>query len=122
MQQVIRIQTMSQWYLLRQLNLNGCLSRKRIPNEVMDRIYRILHNREVAGNDFIVLCFKKIRDTYLDIEAAVNLYPYRIELSEDIDVISTISPEGKKRDWYMSHVRIKGQNTKIRVIYTTKSH
>lgn len=113
---------MSQWYLLRQLNRNGCFGKKRIPNEVMNRILRMLYDKELAGSDFIVLCLKKIRDTYFDIEDIIDVYPYRIKLSEDIDTIPTTYPNGKRGDWYISHVTIKGQNTKVKIIYTTKIH
>ena len=122
MKEVIRLQTVSQWYLLKQLNDMDLLGKKSIPKEVMKKIYRMLYSKELRREDFIVLCLRKINDTYPDIEEIVNIYPYRLWLSEEIEKIQTVSSNGKGREWYISHAAVRGQNTKITIIYTTKSH
>lgn len=120
MKQSIRIQTISQWYLLKQLNDGGYLGKRKIPYEVMKKLFYILESRQMKKGDFIVLCLKKIYEDFTGIEELTGLYPYRLFLEEKIDTISTISKRGKQKDWYISYARVKGQNTKILVIYQVK--
>ena len=120
MKQSIRIQTISQWYLLKQLNDGGYLGKRKIPYEVMKKLFYILESRQMKKGDFIVLCLKKIYEDFTGIEELAGLYPYRLFLEEKIDTISTISKRGKQKDWYISYARVKGQNTKILVIYQVK--
>ncbi len=117
MKKAIRIQTVSQWYLLKQLN--HYLGKKRVPREVMRKICHILYSRELGKDGYVVLCLDRIADDFYGIEEAVGMYPNKLKLSERIDEIRTRGKKGKIRSWYVLYIKINGQ--KIQLIYTTKS-
>ena len=116
MKNAVRIKTMSQWYLLKQLN--GYLGKKRVPEEVMRKVCRILYSKELGKDGYVVLCLDKIADDFYEIEDVVGMYPNKLKASERIDEIRTKGKKGKIRSWYVSYIKIKGQ--KIQLIYTTK--
>ncbi len=116
MKKAMRIQTVSQWYLLEQLN--HYLGKRKVPKEVMRRIYHILYTKELGKNGYLVLCLDRIVDDFQGIEEAVGMYPNKLKLSERIDEIRARGKKGKIRSWYVSYIKINGQ--KIQLIYTTK--
>ena len=111
-----RIRTVSQWRLLKQLN--NYLGKRKVPEEVMRKIYYILCSKELGKKGFLVLCLDKLNDDWYGIEEAVGMYPNKIKVKEDIDEILTRSRRGKLRSWYVSYIKIGSQ--KIPLIYTTK--
>lgn len=116
MKKAIRIRTVSQWHLLKQLN--DYLGKRKVPEEVMRKIYHILCSKELGKKGFLVLCLDKLKDDWYGIEEAVGMYPNKIKVKEDIDEILTRSRRGKLRSWYVSYIKIGSQ--KIPLIYTTK--
>lgn len=116
MKKAIRIRTVSQWHLLKQLN--DYLGKRKVPEEVMRKIYHILCSKELGKKGFLVLCLDKLNDDWYGIEEAVGMYPNKIKVKEDIDEILTRSRRGKFRSWYVSYIKIGSQ--KIPLIYTTK--
>ena len=116
MKKAIRIRTVSQWRLLKQLN--NYLGKRKVPEEVMRKIYYILCSKELGKKGFLVLCLDKLNDDWYGIEEAVGMYPNKIKVKEDIDEILTRSRRGKLRSWYVSYIKIGSQ--KIPLIYTTK--
>lgn len=116
MKKAIRIRTVSQWYLLKQLN--DYLGKRKVPEEVMRKIYHILCSKELGKKGFLVLCLDKLNDDWYGIEEAVGMYPNKIKVKEDIDEILTRSRRGKFRSWYVSYIKMDSQ--KIPLIYTTK--
>ncbi|WP_125142159.1 hypothetical protein [Clostridium transplantifaecale] len=115
----IRIKNISQWQLLKQMNNNGFFGKKKIPEEVIIKIFRIIYSKELGQEGFVVLCFSKVDDDLIGIEDIVGLYPYRLWLDEDMDEIETRTKKGKIKRWYIAHVRVRGQRAKIAVIYTS---
>ena len=116
MKKTIRIRTVSQWHLLKQIN--RYLGKKQIPEEVIVRIYYILHAKELGKDGFIVLCLDRIKDNCLEVEDAVGMYQNKIRIEEKIDEIPIRSRKGRQKSWYITHVKMKSQ--KIQLIYTTK--
>ena len=116
MKKAVRIRTVSQWRLLKQLN--DYLGKRKVPEEVMRKIYHILCSKELGKKGFLVLCLDKLNDDWYGIEEAVGMYPNKIKVKEDIDEILTRSRRGKFRSWYVSYIKIGSQ--KIPLIYTTK--
>lgn len=116
MKKAVRIRTVSQWHLLKQLN--DYLGKRKVPEEVMRKIYYILCSKELGKKGFLVLCLDKLNDDWYGIEEAVGMYPNKIKVKEDIDEILTRSRRGKLRSWYVSYIKIGSQ--KIPLIYTTK--
>ena len=116
MKKAVRIRTVSQWRLLKQLN--DYLGKRKVPEEVMRKIYYILCSKELGKKGFLVLCLDKLNDDWYGIEEAVGMYPNKIKVKEDIDEILTRSRRGKFRSWYVSYIKIGSQ--KIPLIYTTK--
>lgn len=116
MKKAVRIRTVSQWRLLKQLN--NYLGKRKVPEEVMRKIYYILCSKELGKKGFLVLCLDKLNDDWYGIEEAVGMYPNKIKVKEDIDEILTRSRRGKLRSWYVSYIKIGSQN--IPLIYTTK--
>ncbi len=116
MKKAIRIRTVSQWRLLKQLN--NYLGKRKVPEEVMRKIYYILCSKELGKKGFLVLCLDKLNDDWYGIEEAVGMYPNKIKVKEDIDEILTRSRRGKLRSWYVSYIKMDSQ--KIPLIYTTK--
>ena len=116
MKKAVRIRTVSQWRLLKQLN--NYLGKRKVPEEVMRTIYYILCSKELGKKGFLVLCLDKLNDDWYGIEEAVGMYPNKIKVKEDIDEILTRSKRGKFRSWYVSYIKIGSQ--KIPLIYTTK--
>ena len=118
MKKAVRIRTISQWYLLEQLN--GYLGKRKIPKAVMRKIFYTLCSGEFGKGDFLVICIKKIKDDYVGLEEIVDMYPYHFIWDEKIDEIC-ITRGNKDQSWYVSHARIRGQKTKVAVFYTTNS-
>ena len=116
MTKAVRIRTVSQWHLLKQLN--DYLGKRKVPEEVMRKIYHILCSKELGKKGFLVLCLDKLNDDWYGIEEAVGMYPNKIKVKEDIDEILTRSKRGKFRSWYVSYIKMDSQ--KIPLIYTTK--
>lgn len=116
MTKAVRIRTVSQWHLLKQLN--DYLGKRKVPEEVMRKIHHILCSKELGKKGFLVLCLDKLNDDWYGIEEAVGMYPNKIKVKEDIDEILTRSRRGKLRSWYVSYIKIGSQ--KIPLIYTTK--
>ena len=116
MKKAVRIRTVSQWHLLKQLN--DYLGKRKVPEEVMSKIYHILCSKELGKKGFLVLCLDKLNDDWYGIEEADGMYPNKIKVKEDIDEILTRSRRGKFRSWYVSYIKMDSQ--KIPLIYTTK--
>lgn len=116
MKKAVRIRTVSQWHLLKQLN--DYLGKRKVPEEVMRKIHHILCSKELGKKGFLVLCLDKLNDDWYGIEEAVGMYPNKIKVKEDIDEILTRSRRGKFRSWYVSYIKMDSQ--KIPLIYTTK--
>lgn len=116
MTKAVRIRTVSQWHLLKQLN--DYLGKRKVPEEVMRKIHHILCSKELGKKGFLVLCLDKLNDDWYGIEEAVGMYPNKIKVKEDIDEILTRSRRGKLRSWYVSYIKMGSQ--KIPLIYTTK--
>lgn len=116
MTKAVRIRTVSQWHLLKQLN--DYLGKRKVPEEVMRKIHHILCSKELGKKGFLVLCLDKLNDDWYGIEEAVGMYPNKIKVKEDIDEILTRSRRGKFRSWYVSYIKMDSQ--KIPLIYTTK--
>ena len=116
MTKAVRIRTVSQWRLLKQLN--NYLGKRKVPEEVMRKIHHILCSKELGKKGFLVLCLDKLNDDWYGIEEAVGMYPNKIKVKEDIDEILTRSRRGKFRSWYVSYIKMDSQ--KIPLIYTTK--
>ena len=116
MKKAVRIRTVSQWHLLKQLN--DYLGKRKVPEEVMRKIHHILCSKELGKKGFLVLCLDKLNDDWYGIEEAVGMYPNKIKVKEDIDEILTRSRRGKLRSWYVSYIKMGSQ--KIPLIYTTK--
>lgn len=119
MKKSIRIKTVSQWYLLKQLD--DCFGNRKIPKEVMRRIYHILASKKLGKNGFIVLCIPKIYDDFVGLEEAADMYPYHVYWYERMDEIA-VTTRNKTKSWYISYGRVKGQNTKVAVIYQTTAY
>lgn len=117
MKRAVRIRTVSQWYLLKQLN--DYLGKRKIPEEVMKRIYHILCSKKFGKKGFLILCLNKLKDDYHGIEDVVGMYPNKIKVKEHMDEILTKSRKGKTKSWYVSYIEVSGQ--KIQLIYTTKN-
>lgn len=120
MKQTIKIQTVSQWYLLKQINDNGFFRKKKIPEEVMKQIFHVLYTKELGRDGFLVLCFDKVYDDYIGMDDLAGIYPYRLCLDDEIDKIKTRNEYGKVENWYITHAKVRGQRTKIQIVYTTK--
>ncbi|WP_125142146.1 hypothetical protein [Clostridium transplantifaecale] len=118
----IRIKTVSQWYLLKQMNNDNFFGKRKIPEEVINQIFRMLYSKQLGRDGYIILCFSKVADDLMGIEDIVGLYPYRLWLDEDMDEIETRTKKGKIKHWYIAHVRVRGQRAKIAVIYTSTKH
>ncbi len=116
MTKAVRIRTVSQWHLLKQLN--DYLGKRKVPEEVMRKIHHILCSKELGKKGFLVLCLDKLNDDWYGIEEAVGMYPNKIKVKEDIDEILTRCRRGKFRSWYVSYIKMDSQ--KIPLIYTTK--
>ena len=117
MKKVIRIRTISQWYLLKQLN--GYLGKYVIPEEVMEKIYYLL--KSSGRNSYVALCLKKIKDDYIGVEDALDIYPDKISIEEETKVIQTKTKKGNVRNWYIANINVCGQETKIIFIYKAKT-
>lgn len=115
----MRIKTISQWYLLKQIN--NTFWKEKIPKEVMQKVYHILGSKKLGKDGFIVLCIRKVHDDFLGLEEAAGMYPYQCYWDEKIDEI-LVRNRGKTNSWCISYARIKGQKTKIAVIYKTKAY
>ena len=116
MKKAVRIRTVSQWHLLKQLN--DYLGKRKIPEEVMRKLYHILCSKKLGKKGFLIVCLDKLRDDYLGIEDIVGMYPNKIKVKEHMDEILTKSRKGKPKSWYVSYIEVRGQ--KIQLIYTTK--
>lgn len=104
MKKAIQIRTVSQWHLLKQLN--DYLGKRKVPEEVMRKIYHILCSKELGKKGFLILCMDKLKDDWYGIEEAVGMYPNKIKVKEDIDEILTRrraaehgESRGKKNMW-----------------------
>lgn len=117
MKKVIRLRTISQWYLLKQLN--RYLGKHAIPKEVMEKIYFLL--KSLGRNGYIALCLEKIEDNYIGMEEVLDIYPDKISIKEESKVIPTKTEKGNMRNWYISNINVCGQETKIILIYKVKA-
>lgn len=64
MKRAVQIKTVSQWHLLKQLN--DYLGKRKIPEEVMRKIYHILCSKKLGKNGFIILCLYKLKDDWYE--------------------------------------------------------
>ena len=118
MKKAIRIRTVSQWYLLKQLN--SYLGKKKIPKEVMRKLYYMLCSQKLGKDGFIVLCIGKVDDDCVGMEEIVNMYPYKLSFDEKMDEILIRTGKGTERKWYITYAKISGQHRRIAVVYTPK--
>lgn len=118
MKQALKIQSVNQWFLLKQINDKGILREKKIPEEVMRVILHILQSKTLGKDGFLVLCLEKVRDDYIEIEEIADIYPYHLWLEDEINEILVKTRHGIIKSWYITHAKIKGQNTKVKVVYT----
>lgn len=119
MKKIIRLRTVSQWHLLKQLN--DYLGKHAIPKEVMKKLYYLLYSKSFGRDGYIALCLETIEDDYIGIEDALNIYPQKISIADDIGIIPTKTKKGIVKNWYVTHINVCGQNTKILLIYKTKT-
>lgn len=119
MKNAIRLKTISQWSLLNQINCY--LGKWKIPKDVIKKIYYMLKSKELGKNGFIVLCLKDVKDNIIELDEIIGLYPFKCIWDERIDDIQL--PYGKtKKCWYISYADIKGQKTRIAVIFNQKTN
>lgn len=119
MKGAIKIKTVSQWYLLMQIN--NYLGKRKVPKAVLRKIYYMLYSQELGKDGFIVLSLKNIKDNITGLEEIVDLYPYICNWEDKIDDIDT-GKRKQKRCWYISYANIKRQKTRIALIYATKTN
>lgn len=119
MKKVIRIRTISQWYLLKQLN--NYLGKCAVPKEVMERIFYLLYSKSLGRDGYIALCLEKIEDDYVGVEEVLDIYPHKIIIPEDIGVIPTKTKKGNIKNWYISDISVCGQKSKIILVYKAKT-
>lgn len=112
----IRIKTVSQLYLLKQMN--PYLGKYKVPKEVIRKMFHILYSKKLGKDGFLILCLNRIEDDYYGIEDAAAVYPNKIWLEETMNVIPTRNKKGKRRDWYIAYLTVNAQ--KIQILYTTK--
>lgn len=115
----VKIQNISQWHLLRQLNSGSFLKAERIPEEVMREIYYTLKTRRLGKNGFIVLCFDFIYDDGIGIEEAAGVYPCHLYMEERLDEIQTFA-KGSTETWMVSYAEISECKKKVALIYRVK--
>ena len=78
----IKIYTRSQLVLLR--SLNRLLGRYRLPRELMKRIDYILEDGSLGRKGFVLVLLDSVRDDVREIEDAINMYPIKVELENDV--------------------------------------
>lgn len=119
MKNAIKIKTVSQWELLNQLNCY--LGKWKLPKAVIRKIYYMLKSKKLGKNGFIVLCLKDIKDDIIGLDEVVGLYPCQCKWEEQIDDID-IGRGKRKKCWYISYADIRGQETKVAVVFSTKTN
>ena len=115
----IKIYTKSQLVLLR--NLNYILGRYRLPYEILKRAEYLLKGEAKGRQGAVVILLEPVRDDSCDIRDALNLYPQKINLLNDINRINIRNTNHalvKGRVWNYTFVRIPGTGSQIAVIYS----
>jgi len=116
----IKIYTKSQLILLRSL-LPVMKKKYRLPNEILDKVYRILKEDSIGENGFIGILLEPLHNDTVGIKDIVNCYPRKLKLLGDIQDIK-IQEQGswmtKGKEWYMDTIKIRKEDSYIYFIYS----
>lgn len=115
----IKIYTRSQLVLLR--SLNRLLGRYRLPRELLKRIDYILEDGSLGRKGFVLVLLDSVRDDVREIEDAINMYPIKVELENDVirlEIRDGGSPMTREREWYLNYVQVHKTARRIGVIYS----
>lgn len=120
----IKIYTKSQLVLLR--NLNQILGRYKLPYEILKRIDYILEEGRTGKQGAVYVMLEPVRDDVREIEDMINLYPLKIDFSNELECINIRNinhPLAKGREWYFNYVHVHKTESQICVIYSVvKKH
>lgn len=119
----IKIYTNSQLILLRSL-LPVMKKKYRIPNEILDKVYRILKEESIGENGFIGILLEPLRNDIVGIKDVLNYYPSKLKVLGDIQGIKiqeqkTWMTEGK--EWYIDTLKFRKGDSYIYFIYSMTS-
>ncbi len=115
----IKIYTRSQLVLLR--SLNRLLGRYRLPRELLKRIDYILEDGSLGRKGFVLVLLDSVRDDVREIEDAINMYPIKVELENDVirlEIRDGGSPMTREREWYLNYGQVHKTARRIGVIYS----
>lgn len=115
----IKIYTKSQLVLLR--NLNHFLGRYQLPYEILKKIDCVMEEGGMGKQGSIYILLEPVRDDIREIEDTINLYPLKVDLSNDlkrIDIRNINHPLAKGREWYFNYAHVHKTDCQIGVIYS----
>lgn len=110
----IKISKVSQLVTLR--NINPFLKKRKIPQEVLYELEKILRDGCSSKRDYIALFLKPVKNDDTDIMDELQLYPTKAEFSDDN--FYTIAVKGKKKlVWSRCKVKVKSEMRSIFIVY-----
>ena len=114
----IKIFTKSQLILLR--NINPLLGRYRLPRSILKRMDYILEGDVLGEQGFMVVILTPVRDDVREIEDAVDIYPLKIEFTDELIYEKKYSADyttAKGKEWFIEKLSIQGMDSCIYVLY-----
>ena len=115
---VIKIFTKSQLILLR--NINPLLGRYRLPRSILKRMDYILEGDVLGEQGFMVVILTPVRDDVREIEDAVDIYPLKIEFTDELIYEKKYSADyttAKDKEWFIEKLSVQGMDSCIYVLY-----
>lgn len=116
----IKIYSKSQLILLRRLRL--LLKRKYlIPEEILNKVEKILTEKKLGKSGFIAILLKPVRDDITGIQDVLDCYPRKLHIAHDIEDIPLVDNGRwltKQREWYLDTLELWDDGSTVYVIYS----
>ena len=110
----IKISKVSQLVTLR--NINPFLKKRKIPQEVLYELEKLLRGGCSSKRDYIALFLKPVKNDDTDIMDELQFYPTKAEFSDDN--FYTIAMKGKKKlVWSCREVKVESEMRSIFIVY-----
>lgn len=116
----IKIYTKSQLILLRYIR--PILKEKYLfPQGIFEVIQKLLKEQALGKHGFVAIILQPVENDMTEIRDILNLYPRGLKIAGDIEDIRLEEKDHcftEDREWYMDTLKIRGEQSKIFVIYS----
>lgn len=117
----IKIYDKSQLILLEKMN--PLLGKYRLPQELLEEVEKILRYEKIGKKGFIAILLNPVKGNIQEILNILDCYPQVLRICSDAEQIGISDKKSwmsKRKNWYKDCFKMKGEKSKVVVMYSLK--